>query len=229
MAEVDLIQTRLQDNPTLRALALALLAVLIGAVGGLAIVAGGNPLIPFVLLVELVALPWLVTRPMFDLVVVVCTITLLPFATSPARLAVLTPTLLEVGLLLLYASWLLKILFNTGDKLVRTPLDGWLVVFLGCTLFAFLLGLGRDSSTDLIHNYFKLALAVGVFYAVVNVVQNWEQMATALRALILTGGVAALLAARVMGYARSAMEAARHASLWSFAQGWPAARPTAAR
>ena len=53
-------------------------------------------------LVGLLTLPWLVTRPMFDLVVVVCTITLLPFATSPARLAVLTPTLLEVGLLLLY-------------------------------------------------------------------------------------------------------------------------------
>src|SRR5205823_3670585 len=49
------------------------------------------------------------------------------------------------------------------------------------------------------------------------------------RAGLERGGVAALLAARVMGYARSAMEAARHASLWSFAQGWPAARPTAAR
>lgn len=195
MEEVDLIQARLQDNPTLRVLALALLALLVGAVGGLAVVAGGNPLIPFAALIALVALPWLVTRPMFDLLLVVCTIILLPFATSPARVAVLTPTLLEIGLLALYMAWLLKMLLSPGEKLARTPLDGWLVLFLGCTLFAFVLGLGRDSSPDVIHNYFKLALAVGVFYAVGNVVQRREQVATMLRALILAGGLTALLGA----------------------------------
>ena len=61
MEEVDLIQARLQDNPLLRSLALVLLSLGVGALGGLAIVAG-NPLVPFVALVALVALPWLVTR-----------------------------------------------------------------------------------------------------------------------------------------------------------------------
>jgi cytosine/uracil/thiamine/allantoin permease len=59
--EVDLIQSRLQDNPLLRYAALALLAAGLGALGGLVIVAGGNPLVPFVALVGLVAPPlrWL--------------------------------------------------------------------------------------------------------------------------------------------------------------------------
>jgi polysaccharide biosynthesis protein PslJ len=191
--EVDLIQSRLQDNQPLRYAALTLLAAGVGAIGGLVIVAGGNPLVPFVALVGLLALPWLATRPMFDLLVVTGTITLLPFAAAPLRLAVLTPTLLEIALLFLYMAWLLKVLLSPGDRLERTPLDGWLALFIGWTLFAFVLGLGRDRSTDVIHNYLKLALAVGLFYAAGNVIQRWEQVATALRALIVSGGITALV------------------------------------
>jgi polysaccharide biosynthesis protein PslJ len=191
--EVDLIQSRLQDNSLLRYAALALLAAGLGALGGLVIVAGGNPLVPFVALVGLIALPWLVTRPTFDLLVVVGTIALLPFAAAPLRLAVFTPTLLEAGLLLLYVAWLLRMLLNPGESLERTPLDGWLALFIGWTLFAFLAGLGRDNSTDVVHNYFKLLLAVGAFYAVGNVIQRWDQVATALRALIISGGITALI------------------------------------
>src|SRR5687767_14038380 len=107
----------------------------------------GNPLVPFVALAGLVALPWLVTRPLADIVLVVLTVTLLPFATLPVRLAVLTSTLLEVALLLLYAAWLLRALLDPNRSVTRRPADGWLILFLGCTLFAFLLGLARDSST----------------------------------------------------------------------------------
>src|SRR5207249_2315137 len=96
------IQARLQDNVLIKQFALALVAVGVGAAGGLAI-AAGNPVVPFVALVALVALPWLVTRPMADLLLVVGTIVLLPFAVLPVHV-VLTPTLLELGLVFLYAS-----------------------------------------------------------------------------------------------------------------------------
>ncbi|HYO50892.1 MAG TPA: O-antigen ligase family protein [Chloroflexia bacterium] len=187
---MDQIRPRLEDNTLLRQFALVLLALGVGAAGGLAIVAG-NPVVPFVALMGLVALPWLVTRPMTDMLLVVCTITLLPFAASPVRLAVLTPTLLEIGLLLLYMAWLLRMLLNTEEGFVRTPLDVWVVLLLACTLFAFVLGLGRDASTDVVHNYFKMLLSIGIFFAAANVMRTWEQVAIVLKALIVSGAAAA--------------------------------------
>jgi polysaccharide biosynthesis protein PslJ len=184
--------SRFESSAALRQVVLALLALGLGAAGGL-LVAASNPVVAFVALLGLVALPWLVTRPMFDLLLVVGTITLLPFAALPVRLAVLTPTLLEVSLLLLYVAWLLRAILDPGEKLARSPIDAWLLLFLGCTLFALVLGLSRDSSTDVIHNYFKLMLAVGVFFAAGNVVRTWQQAATVLRALIVSGAVAAAL------------------------------------
>lgn len=188
---MDQIRPRLEDNTLLRQLALVLLALGVGTAGGLAIVAGGNPIVPFVALLGLLALPWLVTRPMADMLLVVCTVTLLPFAAAPVRLAVLTPTLLEIGLLLLYMAWFLRLLLNTGEGFVRTPLDVWVLLFLACTLFAFVLGLGRDASTDVIHNYFKMLLSIGIFFAAANVIRTWEQIATVLKALIVSGAAAA--------------------------------------
>lgn len=166
-----MIQSNLPDNTLLRQSALVLIAILLGIIGGLAIVAA-NPLLPFVALLGLLALPFLITRPMLDLLLVVATITLLPFAASPVRLAVLTPTFLEIALLLLYTAWLLRLLLNPGEGLRRTPIDLWLLLFLGSTLFAFVLGLGRDASTDVIHNYIKLLLAIGIFFAATNIIRT---------------------------------------------------------
>ena len=187
------LQTRLEDNALLRQAALALLAVGVGTAGGLAIVMG-NPLVPFVALAALVALPWLVTRPMASLLLVVATVTLLPFAVVPVRV-VFTPTLLEIGLLFLYVAWALRALLNPGAGLARTPLDAWLLLLLGSTFFSFALGLGRDSSPDVVHNYAKLLLAVGAFFAVVNVVRTRDHLAFAMRALLLSGAAVASLGA----------------------------------
>ena len=189
---IDQLQSRFEDNTLLRQVMLVLLALGLGVAGGLAIVAG-NPVVPFAVVIALVALPWLVTRPMFDVVLVVGTITLLPFAALPVRLAVLTPTLLEVGLVLLYVAWLLRALLNTSEGLERTPLDVWLLVFLGSTLFALVLGLTRDASTDVIHNYTKLILSIGIFYAASNLLRTAALVALVLRALILTGALSAAL------------------------------------
>lgn len=188
------VQSRIQDNSALRTLVVLMLGIGVGVFGGLAI-AMGNPVVPFVGIVALVMLPWLVMRPMFDLGLVVATIMLLPFAVMPVRLAVLTPTLLEIVLAFLYVSWLLTLLFGAGrgGGLARTPLDGWVVLFLASTLFSFLLGLARDSSTDVIHNYIKLVLSVCLFFAVGGVVRDSRTLATVMRWLVLAGGLAAAI------------------------------------
>ena len=189
---IDSIQERLQDNSALRQALLVLLAVGLGAAGGLAIVAG-NPVVPFAVLATLVALPWLVTRPMADVLLVIATITLLPFAALPVRLAVLTPTLLEVALALLYVAWFLRMLQRPDERLQRTPVDMWLLVFLGSTLFAFVLGLSRDLRTDVIHNYVKLILSIGIFFAAANLLRTPRTVALVLRSLVVLGGAAAAL------------------------------------
>ncbi|MDQ3930832.1 MAG: hypothetical protein M3328_17010, partial [Chloroflexota bacterium] len=138
------LQSRIQDNSALRTATVVLLGVGVGVFGGLA-VAMGSPAVPFLALAALVLLPWLLTRPLADLALVIGTIMLLPFAVLPVRLAVLTPTLLEMGLLLLYISWLMSLLMAGQEfGLARTPLDGWVLLFLASTLFSFLLGLARD-------------------------------------------------------------------------------------
>ncbi len=177
----------------MRNMALVLLAAGIGAFGGLAI-AAGNPVVPFVALVALVALPWLATSPMSDMALVAGTIMLLPFAVLPVHLAFFTPTLLEMGLLFLFISWLLTVLMGgEGVGLARTPLDGWIVLFLSSTLFAFLLGLARDSSSTVIHNYIKLVLSVCLFFAAGSTIRDTKMLATVMRALLATGGMAAAL------------------------------------
>lgn len=177
----------------MRTLALALLAAGVGVFGGLAIVAG-NPVVPFLALAALVALPWLVTKPLAAVALVVGTIMLLPFAVLPVHLAFFTPTLLEMGLLFLFVAWLLTILVgDTGAGLARTPLDGWVALFLASTLFAFLLGLARDSSGAVIHNYIKLVLSVCLFFMAGSVIRDARMLATVMRVLLVAGGMAAAL------------------------------------
>ena len=190
------LSTDLKENTALKQAAIVLLAVGLGAVGGLAIVAG-NPIVPFVAVAALVAMPWLITRPMADIMLVVGTITLLPFAAAPVRLAVFTPTLLEIGLVLLYVAWLLRGLVGSGAEererqgLARTPLDVWLLLFIGATAFAFVLGMARDASSDVAHNYVKLILAVGIFFAASNLLRSAKSVALTLKVLVITGGIEA--------------------------------------
>jgi O-antigen ligase len=187
------IESRLQDSLLLRQAALVLLALGVGVIGGLAVVMG-NPVLPFIALAGALALPWLVTRPMASLLLVVATVMLLPFAVLPVRV-IFTPTLLEIGLLFLYLAWALQALLNPGEGLARTPLNGWLPLLLGSTLFSFMLGLGRDHSPDVIHNYAKLILSIGVFFAVVNVVRTRERLVFAMRTLLVSGAAVAFAGA----------------------------------
>src|SRR6476469_3304557 len=133
------------ENPTLRTGALAVGALALGAGGGLAL-AAGNPLIPFLVLAALVPVPWLITRPQADLWLAGAVITLLPFGTLPVKVGI-TPTFLEIALLLLAVTSLfagVRAADPTWRGLARTPLDGWVLAFLGVISFAFVLGLSRD-------------------------------------------------------------------------------------
>ncbi|MGI8587354.1 MAG: O-antigen ligase family protein [Chloroflexia bacterium] len=188
------VRAGLGDNGALRTLGLALGALALGLAGGVA-VAAGNPLIPFALLAAVLPLPWLLTRPQADLWLVAAVITLLPFGTLPAKIG-FTPTLLEVGILLLAG-----VAIFAGSRaddpawrgLVRSPLDGAVLLFIGVISFAFVLGLGRDSSTEIVHNYIKLLLAIALFFLVGQVLRTADAIRRFMQVLILSGGLAAAI------------------------------------
>jgi hypothetical protein len=180
------------DNPTLRTGALAVGALALGAVGGLAL-AAGNPLIPFLALAALVPVPWLITRPQADLWLAGAVIALLPFGTLPVKVGI-TPTFLEIALLLLAVTSLfagVRAADPPWRGLARTPLDGWVLAFLGVISFAFVLGLSRDHDVTIAHNFVKLVLAISLFFTAGQVLRTTEAITRLLRVLTLGGGLAA--------------------------------------
>jgi len=185
---------RLGEQPAIRNAALGGGALALGLAGGVAL-AAGNPLIPFALLAAILPLPWLLTRPQANLWLTVAVILLLPFATLPVKIG-LTPTFLEIALLLLTATSLfagVRAADGPWRGLARTPLDGLVLLFLGVMGFAFVLGLGRDHDVSIIHNFIKLLLAVSLFFSAGQVLRTPAALTALLRVLTLAGGIAATM------------------------------------
>ncbi|HUS17417.1 MAG TPA: O-antigen ligase family protein, partial [Chloroflexia bacterium] len=183
-----------RDNGAWRNLAIGAGALALGALGGVA-AAATNPLIPFALLLAVLPLPWLLTRPQVDLALAVGVIIILPFGTLPLKIG-FTPTLLELALLLLAGVGLFaqaRAADSHWRGLVRTPLDGWVLLFLGVISFAFVLGLARDASTEIIHNYVKLLLAITFFFTAGQVLRTPAAVLTLVRVIVGAGGLAALV------------------------------------
>src|SRR5262245_29925523 len=118
---------------------LILLAIGIG-VGAGALVAAVNPLIPLAVVAALLPLPWLLTRPLWDLLAAIAIIVLLPFATLPVKIGA-TPTFLEIALLGGLGVWAFMLARRPELGLRRSPLDGLVLLFVGVSVFAFVLGL----------------------------------------------------------------------------------------
>jgi O-antigen ligase len=169
----------------------AVAAVVVGGIAGSA--AAFGPLYALAGLLALGAGYTMLVSTQAGLAVVLAIITLLPFGTLPFK-AIITPNFLELALAALLAVWVLRLLARPETYDLRlTPLGLPLLGFLGLTLFSFILGSGGSPDTLTLHNYFKFVLAVLFFFSVVNCVHSLEQVRFALRALIICGGLAALL------------------------------------
>lgn len=121
-------------------------------------------------------------------------ITLLPFGTLPFK-AIITPNFLELVLAGLAIVWVLRLLARSDAYDLRiTPLGLPLIGFVGLTLFSLVLGAGGLPDTLTLHNYAKFVLGVLLFFSVVNCVLTREQARLILRALVISGGLSALLA-----------------------------------
>jgi hypothetical protein len=178
---------------------LVLLAVVLGGGAGLAVVLLPNPLIGFVGVLGVVLAGVMFARPLVTLGGAACVCCLLPFGTIPVKLG-LTFTFLEAALLVLFLVWLLRLavsnrLQNDSQGLVSSPFDWAILLFVGLSLFCYILNWQTASSTDLIHAYAKLLLAILQFFAVINIVRTQFAVDTLLRVLMFSGAAAGYLGA----------------------------------
>jgi len=124
---------------------------------------------------------------LFTALAVIC---LLPYATLPIKIG-LTFTLLELTTLLTFAVLALRMAYDRSETIVPSPVYLPLGLFVLETAVAFLLGAGRNTTTQTAHDYAKLMLGVGCFALVVQLIHTRREVAALATTLIAGGGVAA--------------------------------------
>jgi hypothetical protein len=171
-------------------------AVLVGVAGGLAVVVLPNPLIGFGALAGLLIVGVMLARPLFTLGTAITICCLLPFGVIPVKIG-LTFTMLEATLLILFVVWLLRLAVARGSEegLVTGPFDWAIFLLAGLSLFAYILGWQTASSTDIIHNYFKLLLAIFAFFPIINIVRTQKALDRLLQTLMVAGSLAGYIGA----------------------------------
>lgn len=170
----------------------AALALAAGGVVGGATAFG--PLYALAGLLGLAAAMAMLLSTKLGLLVVFAIITLLPFGTLPFR-AVITPNFLTLALVALLGVWVLRLLARPDRYELRVTTLGLPIFgFLGLTFFSLILGARGLPDPSTLHNYAKFVLAVLLYLSIVNVVQTRHEARLALRGLILSGGLAALVA-----------------------------------
>jgi hypothetical protein len=196
------------SHETRKILTLLAGALLLGTAGGLAAVLLPNPLFGFGAVAGLVIAYFMLGHPFFTLQVGLSIALLLPFAVIPVKLGV-TLTLLEASQMVLLGLWILRLGLRSDDqerRLVTTPFDWAIFLFLGVCIFAFILGLGWVNSTDVMHNFFKLLLSIVSFFAILNIVRTQQTLEKLLKLIMLAGSAAGYLGLALYVLPRSLQE-----------------------
>ncbi len=168
------------------------LALTVGLAGGLLVVVLPNPLIGFLLVAGLLVAGLMLSRPLFTLSMGIGIACLLPFGVIPVRFG-LTLTLLEATLLALFAGWVFQLssqIRRERGQLITTPFDWAIFLLVGLSFFSLILNFQTSNSSDVLHNYFKLVLAILAFYPTLNLVRSQKAIDTILRVLMLAGSLA---------------------------------------
>ncbi|GAB4440705.1 MAG: O-antigen ligase family protein [Chloroflexi bacterium OHK40] len=182
------LRSSLTRSPALAA-ALALAAG--GVVGG---AAAFGPIYAVAGIAALLAGLAMLLSTEIGLLVVFTIITCLPFAALPFK-AIITPNFLTIALVVLLGVWCLRLLARPDAYDLRiTPLGLPILGFLGLTFFSLYLGARGLPDPSTLHNYAKFVLGVLLYFSVVNCVRERWQARLVLRGLILSGGLAALVA-----------------------------------
>ncbi|HEY8293058.1 MAG TPA: O-antigen ligase family protein [Thermomicrobiales bacterium] len=167
-------------------------AILAGLLGGVLAIKVGV-ILPLALLIGMVGGVAILLDARVGLYAAVAVIALLPYATLPVKVG-LTFTLLEAAILLTIAVWVLRLGFDRSELILTTPAFLPLGFFVVATVVAFLIGAGRNTTTQTAHDYLKLLLGVGMIVLVVNLLRERRDVARFTTAIVAGGAVAGALA-----------------------------------
>lgn len=167
-------------------------AVALGLIGGV-VGARVGAVLPLALVVGLVVAAAALRDARAGVYAAIAVVCLLPYATLPLKVG-LTFTLLEAVTLLAWAVVALRLAYDRSEIVIVSPVFVPLGIFLAETTLAFLIGAGRNTTTQTAHDYGKLLLGVGMIALVVQVVRARQDVARLATSLVAGGGVAALIA-----------------------------------
>ncbi len=184
--------SRLRDAAARSPSLIAAIALGVGGLVGTA--AAFGPIYALAGLLALLAGVAILVSTEAGMISVFAIITLLPFGTLPFK-AIITPNFLELALVGLSVVWVLRLLARSDAYGLRvTPLGLPILGFVGLTLFSLVLGARGMPDSLTLHNYAKFVLSVLLYFSVVNCILTRAQARMIIRALILSGALAALIA-----------------------------------
>lgn len=169
------------------------------ALGLVAAVAGGvtaaviNPLAGIAALIGLVIGVSVLANPSLGVMAFVGVATLLPFAVLPVPIGGVRPTFIDAALTGLLLAWVFRFLAKPEMKLVRTPLDPLILVFIGLAITSFIIGV-YSVTAEASRFFLKSVNSILFFFSVTNCLRERRQLERAVLALILGGFVAAVVA-----------------------------------
>ncbi len=184
---------RLAADRLLNPRALVVLAGAGLAVAGGILTAAVSPVAGFGLLVGLVAFAAVLVSPWLGVIATVAVLYGLPFGVIPIELGSVRLTFLDATLTLTLLAWVLRLLTSPNERLVTTPLALPLVAFIGLAVTSFFVGV--ESVTGEVARFFLKTINALLFYfTVVNCLRDVDRLRWAVRALLVGGTVAALVA-----------------------------------
>lgn len=129
----------------------------------------------------------------WGLIVVILVTCLLPFAVLPFRLG-FKPTFLDVALAALVFVWAARLLTGRDRRFVASPMGLFVAMFLLIALFSFALGSSHARpSVNTIRRFAEVIGGILLFFVVINVIRDQQDLEWIGRALMLAGAGAATI------------------------------------
>jgi O-antigen ligase len=168
--------------------------LLAGAAVAALLVAIAGPIYAVALLMALAGGLLMLRDLRWGLISLFAVIGLLPFAALPFKIG-FTPTFLDLALMALYFVWIMRVATRRQRDFVGSPIGALVLAFLLLAVFAFANGLrySRPSMTT-IRNFAELALAVTLFFLLVNNVRTAASVNLVARLIMAAGAAAAGIA-----------------------------------
>lgn len=186
---------RLEVTPS-RSLLLALVSIVVAGLALGAATAALSPALVMAAIVGLLGGLYLLSGVQAGLAALILIATLLPFAAVPVNIG-FYPTFLDGALAALLVLWVLRLLARPDERLLRSPIDGPLLVFILLACTSFVLGTAYSMSKDVIRHFGEIVLTLLVFFAVTNNVLSQAQVRR-LSLLLIVGGFLASLVGIVL-------------------------------